>query len=42
MQLFFDMLYASLLAKILYRVTVPGILLIFAETQVSWGGGGEE
>lgn len=34
------MLYAGLLAKIVYTVTVPGILLIFAAlliTQVSWG-----
>lgn len=42
MQHFFDMLYAGLLAKIVYTVTVPGILLIFAAlliTQVSRGGG---
>lgn len=41
MQHFFEMLYAGLLAKIVYTVTVPGTLLIFAArliTQVSWEG----
>lgn len=40
MQHFLDMVYAGLLAKIIYTVTFPGILLIFAAhliTQFSWG-----